>query len=105
MKASIIALRFLAMRDKKVMFSVRVVPVVKKLIKAETKHLKCSEAEVIERWALSHAKSEASRAILVEHAQTDPMIHAVVDAMADHPKKQAATNGIDPPRRSRRSAA
>ena len=86
MKASILALRFLAMRELKEMFSVRLVPLAKSLIKAEAAASECSEAEVIERWAIAHARSPGARALLIEHGEKDHTVKAVVSALREDAK-------------------
>lgn len=85
MKTGIIFdLRFCdAMRETKEMFSARILPLVKQLIKAEAKSLKCSEAEILERWAFQIARSPESRQLLLAHATADPMTNAMADVLRE----------------------
>ncbi len=71
------------MRETKEMFSARVLPLVKQLIKAEAKALDCSEAEIVERWAFQIARSVESRKLLLEHVTSDPMTNAMADVIRD----------------------
>ncbi len=91
MKATILALRFFAMRDLKEMFSVRLVPLAKSLIKAEAAAGKCSESEVIELWAFRHAQSAGAKALLAAHAESDPLAKAVAHVIRETAQEEHGT--------------
>lgn len=71
------------MRETKEMFSARILPLVKQLVKAEAKAMDCSEAEVVERWAFQLARSQESRKLLMEHATADPLTNAMADVLRE----------------------
>lgn len=80
----ILALRFCdAMRENKEMFSCRLLPLAKQLIKAEAEHHECSEAEIVERWAFTQARSPDARRLLIAHAAGDVLAGAIADVMRD----------------------
>lgn len=88
MTVSILALRFLshAMTENKEMFSARLIPLAKSLIKAEAEAKHCSEAEIIEMWAFRHARSTQAKALLKAHASSDPLSNAVASVIREEPR-------------------
>lgn len=85
----IFALRFCdAMRDTKEMFSARVLPLAKQLIKAEAAAQDISEAEVIERWAFINARSPESKRLLLAHANDDALGTALADVLREAGQRQ-----------------
>ncbi len=78
------------MRETKQMFAVRLLPLAKQLVKSEARAARCSESEIVERWAFQMARAPESRKLLLAHAQGDALGNALADVLREDPPAYTA---------------
>jgi hypothetical protein len=90
-------------RDTKEMFTARLSPLVKQIIKAEAEESVRTEADVIEEWAFICARSSQGRALLSAAGQKDWRVAAIIDAARRRFTASIETGqaGAEKPRRSK----